>query len=209
MQVLITAEIHGQHKKLKRILAREQGEFDLAIAIGNLAGQNDFSTLQETFNDHAELTKAIPGPLDREETMKNLVNDRMNLHKQIFSLRGLEFVGIGSIDDLQLDVQEDLTEDEDEQLGEITGALLDRTQSDKRILTSYRNPYQAFGTNDGSKELRKTVSNEDLVAAICGQQLEQQERLVDGTLVLNPGTVIKGEYALLDLEEGVSDLRSL
>lgn len=206
MRILLLADIHDNLENLRRILSREAGNHQLVLVLGNLG--NKHKQVIETLKEHAELVKAIPGPQDTIETMKTLISDRMNLHRKTFSLRGFNLIGLGSINDPQMQIEPELTSEEDQQIGTIFNTLLQRTGPEK-ILISYRNPHSTYQQDSGSQQLQKIIEKQRLHTVISGEPVQQAEKNINNCHLLNPGSVNKGQYALLNLQEKTAQLKTI
>jgi len=208
MDILLLSEIHDNQDTLKRILLREEDNHRIILVLGNLGSDGTHQQTLELLNDHADLVKAIPGPNDTTDTMKSLIDSRMNLHRQVFSLEGCDFIGLGSIDDPQMDVEQQISDQEDQQIGSIIPALMERT-SGRQIIATYRPPNNILPETDGSTSLRNLLQDSPPELLITGQDIGQQQASVNGCQVIAPGSVNRGEYAILNLENNNVDLKSL
>lgn len=212
MQALVLSDIHGDTDSLERILRREQGEHDLVLVLGDITdnGLNDYlpraKQVVQLLNDHATFVKAVPGNMDNEDVLKHLIENRINLHKQLFSMEDYDFIGFGG-GSTPFDTP---FEPDDAERGEVLRTLLQRTKSDHRAIVSHQPPKGTAidrtndGTQAGSAALRNLLDDEPVDAVFSGHIHEARGTdTVNGTLVVNPGPVNEGYYARVALDDNV------
>lgn len=205
MRILLLAHPEDATEKIDNIINREEGHNDLVLVVGPF-GDDTTETIQALSKDSA-LVKAVPAPGDSQETMKQLSQERMLLHTQTISMGGFDIIGLGSIDGPQMDVEAEMTDAEDDALERISTALMERTDADHTLLLTYRNPKE-FGS-DTSETITQLRQVDGIAGIISGQTVRQDAAELDGCQVINPGDLRKGEYAVLETDDMITELCSL
>lgn len=208
MRILALSDIHGDVETLKRIVTRESDGYDLILVLGDItdASLDDYlGRAEEVVNvldQQGTFVKAIPGNMDNEDVLKLLIDNRINLHKDMFSMQNHDFVGFGG-GSTPFDTP---FEPSDEERGQVLETLLQRTSSPRRVVVSHHPPKNtlidrtADGEQVGSDALRNIIDNKDVHIVLSGHIHEAagEEQLGD-TVMVNPGAVQDGRYAILDV----------
>lgn len=211
MRVLALSDIHGDVDSLERILNRED-DYHLILVLGDITdvSHDDYvdraRRIIELLDDQGKFVKAIPGNMDDEEILRLLIENRVNLHKDIFSLGDFDFVGFGG-GSTPFNTP---FEPDDAERGKVISTLLERTGSPYHAIVSHHPPKNtridrtADGDQVGSEELRRIIENEDIRLVLSGHIHEAagEDKLGD-TVMVNPGPVNEGKYALLELGEEI------
>lgn len=205
MRILLLAHPEDAIDRLNTVISREEGHNDLVLVVGPFG--DDATEIIQALSKDSGLVKAVPAPSDSQETMKQLSQERMLLHTQTISMGGLDVIGLGSIDSPQMDVGAEMTDTEDAALKRISTALLDRTDADRTLFLTYRNP-EEFGT-DTSETVTRLRRVDGVEAIISGQTVRQDAAELDGCQVINPGDLREGEYAVLETDTMETELMSL
>ncbi len=220
MRVLALSDIHGETAKLDSILRTESG-FDLVIVAGDITDSSleDYkgvaADILDRIDGEGSFVKVVPGNMDNEDILELLIRNRVNLHKDIFSMESYDFVGFGG--GRTPPGIETPFEPEDAESGRTLEQLLERTKSEHRVIVSHEPPKNTLvdrtsdGEQVGSESLRRLLEEEEVDLVVCGHIHEARgEDNVNGTVVVNPGPVKQGNYAVIDLEDGIEvDLRSV
>lgn len=207
MRILVLADIHGAVDELDGILSREP-DADLIVVAGGITdptATDAVATAEEVIGllaDRSGFVKVVPGNMDPEDVLRMLVKQRMNLHKDIFSLGGFDFVGFGAHRD----------EDESKRAN-VVEQLLNRTTADHRAVVCHKPPKNtavdraSSGGQRGDPELRALLEDVPVDLVICGHVHEAQgtDRIGD-TLIVNPGAVKDGHYAVIEAVDGDIDV---
>ncbi|MDY6776850.1 MAG: metallophosphoesterase [Candidatus Nanohaloarchaea archaeon] len=213
MKALVLSDIHGEIEELRSILNRETG-YDLIVVAGDITDTSvdDYrgraEEIVDLLDEQGRFVKAVPGNMDDEDILEVLVRNRVNLHKDLFTLGEYDFVGFGG--GRTPPGVETPFEPEDEERGEILGQLLDRTKSERTAVVSHEPPKNtsadrtSSGDHVGSEELRSLIEDGDIDLVISGHIHEAVGRdEVGGTVVVNPGPVKQGKYAVVEMEDGI------
>lgn len=212
MQVLLLSDIHGDIDALQRILNRAQG-YDLILVLGDLTDMSIDDAVGrarevvELLDEQGTFVKAIPGNMDDEDVLGMLIEHRVNLHKDLFTMEDTDFVGFGG-GRSHVDTP---FEPDDAERGEVLRQLLERTRSERRAVVSHEPPRDtatdrlSSGEHVGSQALRDLVEDVAVDVVLSGHIHEAQgtDRIGE-TLVVNPGPVTEGQYAVMTIDgEGI------
>ncbi|MFB6294495.1 MAG: metallophosphoesterase, partial [Candidatus Nanohaloarchaea archaeon] len=200
MKVLALSDIHGAVDTVESILSKEQG-YDLVLVAGDITdtSEDDYlgtaAEIVELLNDAAPMVKAVPGNMDDDSVLELLIDNRVNLHKNLFSMGEYEFAGFGG-GRTPFDTP---FEPEDAERGSVLQQLLERTTADHTAIVSHEPPYgtaadvTSDGDHVGSEALRELIGDADIELVLCGHIHEARTvDEVDGTTVVNPGPVQQG-----------------
>lgn len=211
MRVLLLTDIHGNVEKLQRIFYRE--EFDTALCAGDLSDASKFDNytkrlkkVLKVFDKEGKLSKMVPGNMDKEqECIKQLIDHRMNLHKNIASFEKFDALGYGG-GNTPFDTP---FEPDQEKVRETLEILHGRTESDTKIGVIHHPPYNtaadiADGNHVGSKPVRKLVEEKDFNLILTGHIHESRAKdKIGSTEIINPGPVNQGYYAVAEIGDEI------
>ncbi len=231
MKILALSDIHGAVDNVRSILAREE-DYDLVLVAGDITdiGLDDYTgtarEIVELLGAEAGFVKAVPGNMDNESVLELLIGNRVNLHRDLFSMGEYEFVGFGGSTKSEISLDranassspsgqtapgvETPFEPADEERGAVLEQLLERTKAGNRAVVSHAPPHgtaadhTSSGDHVGSASLRKLIADEDIEFVLCGHIHESRTvDEVDGTVVVNPGPVKDGMYAVMEIGDGI------
>lgn len=211
MQVLVLSDIHGAVEPLQRILSRESA--DLILVLGDITdtGIDDYADRAQQIltllDDQGTFVKAVPGNMDDETVLRLLIEHRMNLHKNIFSMEDYDFLGFGG-GSSPFDTP---FEPDDAERGDVLQQLLQRTTATHRAIISHQPPKHtgidrtSEGTAAGSAALRDLIQQQDVDLVLSGHihEARGQDEL-NGAVLVNPGPVKDGQYAVLQLADEIA-----
>jgi len=219
MKVLLLTDIHGNIEKLERIIYRED-DFNVALCAGDISDARRFEDYEKrlkrilkVFDKQRKLTKLVPGNMDVEEVcIKNLIDYRMNLHKNICSFDNFEAVGFGG-GQTPFDTPFEPSEDE---LVNTLETLYERMNDGIKVAVTHQPPYGlnvdiTGGKHVGSQKLRKFFENKDFDLILTGHIHECRgiDKIGNGKII-NPGSVDEGNYGIAYIDEEVEvELKSL
>ncbi len=215
MKVLAISDIHGNFYRLGKLVeSLKKKSFDLIIIVGDLTNFGSMNEAKEVLDIISKINhKAlfyVPGNCDPRELLTRAVPtyETSWLHGRIVIHENLILAGIGGSNPSPFNTPSELTEEEIQRL------LLRISKSWKdlrgsRLLLSHTPPYGTlldvtyYGDHVGSKALRSFLEHEDVRLCICGHIHEARgiDRLNE-TLLLNPGSLEKGFYAIIEIKEG-------
>ncbi|MDY6770988.1 MAG: metallophosphoesterase [Candidatus Nanohaloarchaea archaeon] len=211
MRVLLTTDIHGNVSNLESVLDR--ADYDVALCAGDLSDAGEYSDYEDrllqvldAFDDQRKLSKAVPGNMDQEEAcVRNLIDRRMNLHKNVASFDRFDAIGFGG----GLTPFGTPFEPDEEEIRSVLAQLYDRMQADNRVAVIHQPPAAtstdvADGEHVGSKEVRKLIEENDLDLVLTGHIHESRSMdELAGTTLVNPGPVADGYYAVAAIDDGI------
>lgn len=229
MQVLAVTDIHGAVDELEHILTREAGEYDLVLVAGDITDHSldDYleraRTVLSVLDRQGTFVKAVPGNMDDERILKLLIETRVNLHRDLFSLGDYDFIGFGCSMKSDSSLHENAPssprgstpfgtpfEPSDEERGTVLRTLLGRATAEHRVVVSHHPPLNtaidrtADGEQVGSKALRQLIEQDSVDLVVSGHIHDGRgvDRLGE-TIMVNPGPVKDGNYAMITLEEDI------
>lgn len=209
MKVLLLTDIHGETEKLEKIIGKES--YDALLCAGDLSDANEYSQYEEklyevleAFEDGGEMSKAVPGNMDREEEcVRALIDHRMNIHKKIASFEQFDVVGYGG-GQTPFDTPFEPSGDD---IYQALDTLYGRMKSDTKVGVIHQPPENCEldlvdGEHVGSEEVRNLIEEKDFSLVLTGHIHESfGEDRIDDTVVVNPGAVADGRYGVLEVGE--------
>ncbi|MFB6114887.1 MAG: metallophosphoesterase [Candidatus Nanohalobium sp.] len=208
MRVLLLTDIHGEAEKLEKIIERE--EYDALLCAGDLSDANEYSQYEENlydvleaFEDGGEMSKAVPGNMDREEEcVRALIDHRMNIHKKIASFEEFDVVGFGG-GQTPFDTYFEPSGDE---IYQALDTLYGRMKSDRKFAVIHQPPSDCEldvieDEHVGSEEVRGLIEEKEFSFVLTGHIHESYgvDHIGD-TKVVNPGAVADGRYGVLEVD---------
>lgn len=198
MRILAIADIHDGLDKVKRVARVER---DLAL----IAGDFTYSWSVEAARRALEVlaqgspTYYVFGNMDPEEASGDLgLENAVQLHGRVVERGGVYFAGLGYVDE------------------RVAEAMLGRLRGLKPlVLLTHVPPYGVLdraysGERLGSRALRRFIDADRPVLVVSGHVHEARGvEKVGETLVVNPGPLMKGYYALVELEAGRAEAELL
>ncbi|MBY6293988.1 YfcE family phosphodiesterase [Nanohaloarchaea archaeon H01] len=211
MRLILITDIHGDVEKLEKIVEKEK--YDAVLCAGDLSDANEFEDYEgklgevlDVFEKQGKMTKAVPGNMDKEEEcVRELIQRRMNIHKKIASFEDFEAVGFGGG---QTPFNTPF-EPSGEEIKNALETLYGRMKSDRRFGVIHQPPADtevdiADGDHVGSEEVRDLIEEKDFELVLTGHIHESRGKQKLGeTLVVNPGPVLEGYYAVAETEGGL------
>lgn len=218
MTTLLISDIHGNGENLEKIIEKE--EFDSVLCAGDISDAREYENYTQILNEMLDileagsgLVKAVPGNMDPEEKcVQALIDRKMNIHKKIASFGEFDVVGFGG----GITPFGTPFEPSGEDIRDSVEILNDRMSSGRKIAVIHQPPKNtsldtADGKHVGSEEVRELIEDKDFDLLVTGHIHEA--RGIDNlseTLMVNPGPVNQGYYAILNAEEELDiELKSL
>jgi len=211
MKVLLLTDIHGETEKLEKIIEKES--YDALLCAGDLSDANEYSQYEEklyevleAFEDGGEMSKAVPGNMDREEEcVRALIDHRMNIHKKIASFEEFDVVGYGG-GQTPFDTPFEPSGDE---IYQALNTLYGRMKSDTKVGVIHQPPKDSKldivdGEHVGSEEVRDLIEEKDFNLVLTGH-IHESDGVdeIEGTKVVNPGAVADGKYGIAEIGEEI------
>ncbi|HTX74282.1 MAG TPA: metallophosphoesterase [Rectinemataceae bacterium] len=212
MRVLAISDIHGEVDRLAALSALF-GEADLILIAGDLTdfgGREELEGILDLLGPARAAGKlaVVPGNCDRRAAREFLEEEGISADGHLLDKGGALIAGSGG----GL-LHSGLTpyERRDEDLGASLAAVIasqPRTGDHGRplIVLSHTPPHgtgadRRRGSSLGSRQLRKVLDSETPPLWVCGHIHESRSAALSGpTLVVNPGPLRDGCYALIELE---------
>lgn len=211
MKVLLLTDIHGETEKLEKIIEKES--YDALLCAGDLSDANEYSQYEEkvyevleAFEDGGEMSKAVPGNMDREEEcVRALIDHRMNIHKKIASFEEFDVVGYGG-GQTPFDTPFEPSGDE---IYQALNTLYGRMKSDTKVGVIHQPPKDSKldivdGKHVGSEKVRDLIEEKDFSLVLTGH-IHESDGVdeIEGTKVVNPGAVADGKYGIAEIGEEI------
>jgi Icc-related predicted phosphoesterase len=211
MKVLLLTDIHGETEKLEKIIEKES--YDALLCAGDLSDANEYSQYEEklyevleAFEDGGEMSKAVPGSIDREEEcVRALIDHRMNIHKKIASFEEFDVVGYGG-GQTPFDTPFEPSGDE---IYQALDTLYGRMKSDRKVGVVHQPPKDSEldivdGEHVGSEKVRDLIEEKDFSLVLTGH-IHESDGVdeIEGTKVVNPGAVADGKYGIAEIGEEI------
>lgn len=211
MKVLLLTDIHGETEKLEKIIEKES--YDALLCAGDLSDANEYSQYEEklyevleAFEDGGEMSKAVPGNMDREEEcVRALIDHRMNIHKKIASFEEFDVVGYGG-GQTPFDTPFEPSGDE---IYQALNTLYGRMKSDTKVGVIHQPPKDSEldivdGEHVGSEKVRDLIEEKDFSLVLTGH-IHESDGVdeIEGTKVVNPGAVADGKYGIAEIGEEI------
>jgi len=207
MKVLMLTDIHGEVKNLEKIIEKEN--YDTLLCAGDLSDANEFENYSETleqvleaFENGGEMSKAVPGNMDREEKcVRALIDHRMNIHKKIASFEAFDAVGFGG-GQTPFDTY---FEPSGKEIKDALETLFDRMKADRKIGVIHQPPANSEldkieDEHVGSEQVRDLIESKEFDIVLTGHIHESAGvDEIAGTTVVNPGAVVEGKYGVLEI----------
>ncbi len=219
MKVLLLTDIHGNIEKLDRIIHKED-DFDVALCAGDISDAKRFDDYEKrlkrvlkVFDKQRKLTKLVPGNMDKEEVcIENLIDFRMNLHKNICSFDEFEAVGFGGG---QTPFGTPF-EPEEQEIVDTIETLYQRMKDDKKVAVLHNPPHGynvdiTNGEHVGSKKITKMLEEKDFDLVVTGH-IHECPGIddIEGTKLINPGATDNGRYGIAYINDEIEvELKSL
>lgn len=211
MKVLLLTDIHGETEKLEKIIEKES--YDALLCAGDLSDANEYSQYEEklyevleAFEDGGEMSKAVPGNMDREEEcVRALIDHRMNIHKKIASFEEFDVLGYGG-GQTPFDTPFEPSGDE---IYQALNTLYGRMKSDTKVGVIHQPPKDSKldivdGEHVGSEKVRDLIEEKDFSLVLTGH-IHESDGVdeIEGTKVVNPGAVADGKYGIAEIGEEI------
>jgi len=193
MKVLVISDVHGYVEQLRALKESVNlSEFDFAVCCGDLESSE---VVDELANLGIEVY-AVPGNMDSYYILDMLEYYVLSIHGKVIRRKGVVLAGIGGLTPSTA-------------LNKVLSELnVVDLKGSKLMIISH---YPPFGTKVDLAYARIHIGLEEISDLIiklkphvvtCGHVHEAYGTdRVDGTLVINPGPLAWGRYAILDLNK--------
>lgn len=206
MKFLLLSDIHSNAKNLEEILKKT--DFDFLLIAGDLTHfrKQDVVAIDEIISKYTPECYAVHGNCDHREMLSYELNAINFIHGKSLSLDEFTIHGIGGSLKTPFGTPSEYTEKDYEEI--IKGFKF----SDFNLLVSH-SPARGildrtnYGENIGSEVIRDHLSNFQI--ALTGHVHESFGVYSDKPIVVNPGPVNWGRFAILDLKCMVVELKKI
>ncbi len=206
MRLLAVTDIHGKTGRVEKLVAAvRELDPDLILVAGDLTHFGGAETAREILDPLLGLKKpllAVHGNCDGRDVPELLNGLGIGVHNRRAEIGGVGIVGIGGSNVTPFSTIWELTEDE------IRG-ILKRNYVDGDVILSHVPPKDTkadrvhMGRHVGSRALREFIEERGPPLVVCGHIHEARsvDRIGD-TVVVNPGPLFRGHYAVIEFDEG-------
>jgi len=205
MRIIAVTDIHGNSNKTEQLAERlKEEEFDIILIAGDITHFKGRESAEKSLSYFLELRKpiyAVMGNCDGRDVLDLLEELGISLHDRRTEINGIGIVGFGGSNITPFSTIWEFHEDK-------IWESLNRNYRDGDILLMHVPPYKTkvdrtfTGLHVGSKALRRFIEEKQPPLVICGHIHEA--RGVDEigkTLIVNPGPLFRGYYAVIDINE--------
>ncbi|NPA97715.1 MAG: YfcE family phosphodiesterase [Crenarchaeota archaeon] len=206
LRMLVLTDTHGGEQNLRAVVAREINSVDAVVFCGDAAPYFDPSNVSYLIGILDAIEKPVilvPGNMDDPKSYRDTDNIRV-IHKGIALVNGYAFLGIGGSTPTPFGTVFELSEEEIERA--LSSLWMEAAKLGPVILVSHAPPYDTAcdiasgGRHVGSRALRRFIERYSPLLCLCGHIHESRAiDRVDGTIVVNPGPLRDGFYALVEL----------
>lgn len=202
MRLLALSDFHGNYSHVPAIIDMAE-DFDAVLIAGDITDFGPDEHALELLEMFKVPVLAIPGNCDNPSIIPFLDENAICLHNSCRIMAGISFLGLGGSNPTPFNTPFELSE---KKIGENVGKLLSKLRG-KVVLLSHAPPLNTTDRvqrgNVGSSALARYLGRFDLV--VCGHIHEARGQVkANGTVVVNPGAAIKGEGALITINEEIS-----
>ncbi|ASJ10771.1 metallophosphoesterase [Thermococcus sp. P6] len=214
MKLVAVTDIHGNSRKTRELAGVLEGEeFDAILVAGDIThfgNSREAERVLIPLLDTGRPVLAVHGNCDGRDVPELLEELGIGLHDRRREIGGIGVTGIGGSNLTPFGTVWELGEDE------IRG-ILKRNYREGDVILSHVPPYGTkvdrvrSGLHAGSRALRDFIERKSPRMVVCGHIHEGTgiDR-VGETLVVNPGPLFRGHYAVLELGKGIKvELRKL
>ncbi|HIP75163.1 MAG TPA: YfcE family phosphodiesterase [Thermococcus paralvinellae] len=205
MRIIAVTDIHGNFNKARELAGKIRGdEFDVILIAGDITHFEGKESAEKSLSYFLELGKpvyAVMGNCDGRDVLDLLEELGISLHDRRTEINGLGIVGFGGSNITPFST---IWEFQEEEIWE----SLNRNYCDGDILLMHVPPYgtkvdRTFtGLHVGSKALKRFIEEKQPPLVICGHIHEAGGiDKIGKTLIVNPGPLFKGYYAVIDMNE--------
>ncbi len=213
MRLIAVTDIHGRGNKVKEFLEHIKDEnFDLILIAGDLThfrGREAAYNILKEFIAVGRPFYAVMGNCDGKDVLDLLEELKVSLHSKRVEFRNVGIIGIGGSNITPFSTIWELSENE------IWEILVENYQ-DGDIVLSHAPPRNTkvdktfVGTHAGSKSLRKFIEEKQPPLVICGHIHEAMGiDEIGRTLIVNPGPLSRGHYAIIDFDENTKKVKDI
>lgn len=206
MRFAVISDVHGNAEKAKKLVAvLGKRDFDALLIAGDIThfkGRESAEKILDVLEELGRPMLAIMGNCDGKDVLDLLEERGISVHDKRVELDGVGIVGFGGSNITPFSTVWEFHDDE-------ILASLARNYRPGDVLLLHTPPYGTkadriySGRHVGSKGVRRFIEEREPPLVLCGHIHEA--RGVDSigkTLVVNPGPLFRGYYAIAELKGG-------
>ncbi|RLG89419.1 MAG: YfcE family phosphodiesterase [Thermoprotei archaeon] len=214
MKLLAVVDIHGNVIGLEKVL--KSVESDILVIAGDVAPYRSIMSYRSIlvplskYSDRFKEILIIPGNMDPEELptyAETLSSNIHSIHFKALRINNYVFIGAGGSPitpfSTPTEYPDELIEN---RLRKIFVSVI--SCNEPIILITHAPPYGTkvdktySGIHVGSRGIRRVIEEFKPIINICGHIHESPGTdLVDKTIVINPGPLMRGKYVVVELEK--------
>jgi len=203
MRLAVVSDVHGNRKAVERLVKVLGPEFGALLIAGDIThfsnAESAMKVLEPLLETGIRLV-AVHGNCDGRDVPGLLKELGISAHDRRVEVGGTGIVGVGGSNITPFHTVWELSEDE------ITAILL-RNYREGDVILSHAPPYGTradlthSGLHVGSRALREFIEKKKPPLVVTGHIHEARsvDRVGD-TLIVNPGPLFRGHYAVVDLD---------
>ncbi|WP_457743047.1 metallophosphoesterase [Thermococcus sp.] len=205
MRIVAITDIHGNMRKAKKMAeAVKNANFDVLLIAGDITNFSNGKVAEEVLGPFLSIgipVLAVHGNCDGRDVPELLEKLGIWLHNRRREINAIGFIGIGGSNKTPFNTIWELSEDD------IRKILL-RNYRPGDIVLSHAPPKETkadrvhSGLHVGSEALRKFIEEKQPPLVITGHIHEARSvDEVGATVIVNPGPLFKGYYAVVEFDE--------
>jgi len=213
MRMLVISDVHGNISALRDVLAKHLDEVDVVVSAGDLAPYGDprgckrmLTALSMICSVRKVPIVAVPGNMERLRDYEYPPEGVYVVHGSHAVILGYSFMGVGGSTPTPFGTYFELSEEEIADI--LERAWRNAFAAGPVILVTHSPPYGTKcdivhgGQHVGSRAVRDFIEHHPVLLCICGHIHESRniDRL-GNTVIVNPGPLKNGFYAMIELEE--------
>ncbi|AAB90701.1 MULTISPECIES: metallophosphoesterase [Archaeoglobus] len=206
MRVLLLSDIHSSTQNLEKIL--KAAEYDAVFIAGDLTQfrPKDAKVVDEIISEQTDSCLAVHGNCDHEAILGEKYKALKFIHGKSVEFDGYTVHGVGGSGITPFNTPSEYTE------REILEIMDNFVLRDFNILLSHCPPKGFLdrtysGVHAGCEAIRERMIEFDVI--LCGHIHESHGVVDSPQLIVNPGPVMWGRFAVIDVEKKVVELRKL
>ena len=213
MRILVASDIHGSVEAAVKIrLGSREWKAELIVVCGDITHFGNVCQAQEILNEVCASNVPVlfvPGNCDSPSLATLRDSGRIhNIHKRTEIIGGICFGGVGGAPPTTFDTPFELSEIRIRELLDLISSGL--KSCFRSVLVTHSPPANTaldltrLGLHAGSESIRDFIEEEQPALVLCGHIHESKAKDNLGrSLMLNPGSIRNGSYAVVDFSEEV------
>jgi Icc-related predicted phosphoesterase len=213
MKILALSDIHGNEYNLRKILLENKNNIDAITISGditNFGNYNDLKNILDIIDEIKIPYFYILGNCDPKEFKNGIESKGTCVESKCEKINDITILGAGGSTFTPFNTLFEISEDE------IINNLKKAICEEITILLTHNPPFASivdltrYKIHVGSKKLREFVLQYSPKIYQCGHIHEARgKEIIGNTLVFNPGPVMRGYYAIIDLKNINVELKSI